>query len=130
MGGRVHEHLTSEHLIEALEKSKGFILGAKKYIKQTFGYDVGYQTIKSRINDWGMQDWLDDIRKELTEDCLKKTYAKAIMEGDNHCIFWVLNKYGHHLDWLQSDETDTESKKGWKELLKHVKRTPLSDTDA
>lgn len=130
MGRDGHAHLTPEHLIEAFEKSKGFILGAKKYIKYTFGYDVAYKTIKSRIHEWGMQDWIDDIRKELVENCMQRTFAKAIQDGDNHCIFWVLEKYGHHIDFLDSKETETQSKKGWKELLDYVKADLKSDTEA
>lgn len=118
-----HQELKVEHLTEALEKNKGFILASKRYIKKTYGYDVSFATLKSRIMEWGLDEWLLDIRKELAEDCLNRAFHKGIAEGDNHCIFWVLDRYGHHVDFLDSRDTETESKKGWKELLTYVKAT-------
>jgi hypothetical protein len=115
--------LTPEMLIEALEKNKGFILAAVKHIKSVYGISISYSTVKSRINEWGMEDWLNDIRTSLVEDCMRRTFHKGIEKGDNHCIFWVLEKYGHHIDFLSGKDTETESKKGWKELLQHVKIT-------
>jgi hypothetical protein len=122
-------NFTFEQLVEALEKSRGFILAAKKYLFKVYNIQAGYRTIKSCVRMWGMEEWLDDIRKSLVEDCLSKTFAKGIAEGDNHCIFWVLEKYGHHLDFLDGIETEQESKKGWRELLGHVKGTPESNTE-
>lgn len=75
-----------------------------------------------------MQDWLDEVRKSLVEDCLSKTFAKGVAQGDNNCLAWVLEKYGHHVDFLDGKDVETESKKGWKELLTHVKRPIESDT--
>lgn len=120
---------TCEQLIEALEKSRGFILASQKYLLKVYGIKTGYSTIKSCIRMWDMQDWIDDIRKSLVEDCLAKTFHKGIAEGDNHCIFWVLDKYAHHIDFLDGKDTDQESKKGWRELLDHVKRPAESDTE-
>jgi hypothetical protein len=124
-----NEELTFEHLVEALIESRGFVLGAKKYIKKKFSYDVGYAIIKSRINEWGMQEWLDDLRRSLVEDCMKKAFHKGISEGDNHCIFWVLEKYGHHVDFLDGKDSETESKKGWKVLLDYIKTAPESEAN-
>lgn len=127
---RVHNaDFTAEQLIEALTKSRGFILAAKKYLLHTYGIKTGYSTIKTCIRDWNMQDWLDEVRKSLVEDCLNKTFAKGVADGDNHCIFWILDKYGHHIDFLGSKDGETESKKGWKELLHHAKGTTEPDTE-
>jgi len=123
-------NFTCEQLIEALEKTRGFVLSAQKYLLKTYGIKASYHTMKTMIRDWGMEDWLDEIRKSLVEDCLNKTFAKGIQDGDNHCIFWVLEKYGHHADFLGGIDAETESKKGWKELLSHVKGSPKSNTEA
>lgn len=120
---------TPEQLIDALEKSRGFILAAKKYLLKVYGIKTGYSTIQSWIKHWDMQDWLDEIRKSLVEDCLNKTFAKGVAEGDNHCIFWILEKYGHHVDFLDGKDAETESKKGWRELLEQQKRFIESDTE-
>lgn len=124
-----HPNLTYEHLVEALESTRGFILAAKKYIEKTWGYSVGYSTIKSRIIEWGMEDWLDDIRKSLVEDCLARTFHNGIKNGDNTCLSWVLKTYGHHVDFLGGIDTETESKKGWRELLEYVKGNTKSNTE-
>lgn len=121
---RRNSELTFEHLKEALEKERGFILSAKKYLKREFNIDVNYKTVKARIEEWGMQEFIDDLRKSLVEDCLHRTFDKGINKGDNHCIFWVLEKYSHHIDFLGGKDTETESKKGWKVLLEYVKATP------
>ena len=120
---------TAEQLIEALQVSRGFILAAKKYLLKTYDIKTGYSTIKTCIKQWGMEEWLDEIRQSLVEDCLAKTFAKAIAQGDNHCIFWVLDKYAHHIDFIDGRETEQESKKGWRELLDYVKR-PLEPETA
>lgn len=120
---------SAEQLIEALEASRGFILAAKKYLKKTYDIDTNYSTIKNWIRVWDMHEWLDEIRQKLVEDCLNKTFAKAIAEGDNQCIFWVLGKYSQHIDFLDGKDDEQESKKGWKELLEHVKRPTESDTE-
>ena len=114
---------TCDQLIEALSKSRGFILAAKKYLMHTYGIKTGYSTIKTCIKNWGMDDWLDEVRKSLVEDCLNKTFAKGVAEGDNHCLMWVLEKYGHHIDFLDGKDTETESKKGWRELLEREKHS-------
>ena len=120
---------TAEQLIEALTKSRGFILSAKKYLQSVFGIKTSYSTIKNWIIHWGMQEWLDEIRKSLVEDCLNKTFAKGVADGDNHCIFWILEKYGHHIDFLDGKDEESESKKGWRELLEHAKQPAESNTD-
>jgi len=120
---------TADQLIEALTHSRGFILSAKKYLLKVYGITTGYSTIKTCIKNWEMGDWLDEIRKSLVEDCLNKTFAKGVADGDNHCIFWILEKYGHHVDFLDGKDTETESKKGWRELLDYQKRPPESDTE-
>jgi len=119
---------TAEQLIEALSKSRGFILAAKKYLLSVYGIKTGYSTIKTCIRNWEMQDWLDEVRKSLVEDCLSKTFAKSVADGDNHCLMWVLAKYGHHVDFLDGKDIESESKKGWRELLDHVKRPTESNT--
>jgi hypothetical protein len=122
--------LKCEQLIEALTKTRGFILAAKKYLSITYRIEIGCETIKKRIALWGMQDWLDELRKSLVEDCLQKTFSKGIAEGDNHCLMWVLDKFGHHTDFLDGKDTETQAKKGWKELLDYVKADIKSDTEA
>lgn len=119
---------TADQLIEALTKTRGFILAAKKYLQSEYGIKTSYMTIKNSIKRWDMQDWLDEIRTSLVEDCLSKTFAKGIAAGDNHCLMWALDKYGHHLDFLDGKDVETESKKGWKELLQIAKGTTEPDT--
>jgi len=119
---------TADQLIEALTKSRGFILAAKKYLYNVYGIKTGQSTIKNWIKEWGMEEWLDEIRRSLVEDCLNKTFAKGVAEGDNACLFWVLEKYSHHIDFLGGKDTETESKKGWREILDHVKRPSESNT--
>lgn len=128
MARLVEEDFTCEQLIEALSKSRGFILSAKKYLEHTYGIRTSFKRIKTKIKLWEMQDWLDDIRKSLVEDCLSKTFAKAVAQGDNTCLGWIIEKYGHHVDFLDGKDVETESKKGWKELLQIVKGTTESDT--
>jgi len=73
-------------------------------MKKKWGYDIGTKTIKSKIQMEGLDEWLDDIRKSLVEDCMKKTFLKGIQDGDNHCLFWVLNHYKQHIDFLEPRE--------------------------
>ena len=94
------------HLIEALQETRGFVLAAQKYISKKWGYKISKDAIKTAIRDNGMEEWLDDIRKSLVEDCMTKTFAKAIKEGDNACMFWVLGKYKQHIDFLEASEND------------------------
>src|SRR6187401_1265205 len=103
-------NFTCEQLIESLERTKGFVLSAQKYLRNTYGIDASYYTMRSKIKEWDMVDWVDEIRKGLVEECMAKTFYKAIQEGDNHCIFWVLDKYQHHVDFLDSKDTETESR--------------------
>ena len=119
--GRRHPHLEFEHVRDALIEAKGFIYEAIRIIKKRHGYDVAHQTIRDRIKEWDLEDWLNDLRKTLTEDCLRRAYAQGIAEGDKHCIFWVLNKWGHLLDWLPEKEEENVSKKGWETLLDYAK---------
>jgi len=128
MARQLSNEFTADQLIEALTKTRGFVLAAKKYLLNVYGVETGVRTIKICIERWGMQEWLDEIRKSLVEDCLNKTFAKGIADGDNHCLFWVLEKYAHHIDFLDGKDAETESKKGWRELLDHVKRPTESDT--
>lgn len=123
------EYLTAELLIEALEENKGFILAAARYLQKNHGLKVDSGYIKKMCEEWGMNDWLLSIRKGLAEECMRKTMQKGIVEGDNQCLFWVLNKYGHHVDYLDSRDENSEAKQGWQEILAYVKGPPKSDTD-
>lgn len=118
---RVRSDLTAEMLIEAIQHSMGFISQVQQYLSKQFDVIVSYQTIKSRIEDWGMEDILTEQRVIITEKALKKSYQKSIEEGDNTCIGWVLNKWGHHVDWLPEAKPEVESEKGWKNILKIAK---------
>lgn len=120
--------LTHEQLSEALIKTKGFVLAAVKLLNHEYGVDVSHSVVRSRIKEWGMEYMIDDLRKSLVENCLSRTFHKAIQEGDNHCIFWVLQKYGHHVEFLGSKDSETESKKGWKEILNVLKGSFKSET--
>jgi len=124
-------NFTSEQLIEALEKTRGFILSAQKYLLKSYGIKASYHTIRTKIREWGFEDWIEELRKSLVEDCMSKAFHKAIQQGDNSCLFWVLEKYSHQIDFLKPklEDTETESKKGWKILLSHVKGTTESDTE-
>lgn len=118
-----HNPLTPEDLIEALQKSQGFIHHTCEYLYQKTGHKPSRHTIKARIKEWGMEEFLEDIRLNLVESCKRKAFYKAAADGDNHCLFWILNRYGHHLDFLDAADAETESKRGWKTLLEHVKTT-------
>lgn len=120
--------LVVEDLIEALTKTQGFLHAAKRYLKKHKNCDLCYNALKKRVKEWGLEEWLKDMRTSLAEDCLQKAFHKGISEGDNHCIFWVLERYGHHVDFLDSKDTETESKKGWRELLEYVKEAPKPET--
>ncbi len=115
--------LTVEPLIEALEHSRGFIGATQKYIKKRWNFEVPLSTIRNKIREMNCEEWLTDIRKGLAEDCLRKTILKGVQDGDTSCLFWVLNRYGHHVDFLDTQDSETESKKGWKDILDHVKAT-------
>lgn len=130
LGGDMnYSKISHEHLCEALEQSRGFYHAAKRYIKTKWGYGVDSETIKKRVKEWGMEDWLADIRKGVVEQCLDKTYAKAIENGDNACMFWVLERYGHHIDYLEQKKEVTDSEKGWKVILSNVKADIESNTE-
>lgn len=120
--------LTFEALAEALIESSAFISQTRKILLKKHNIDVGRDLILNRIKEWEMGEFVDDIRRGLVETTLSRTFQKAIQEGDNTCMFWVLNKYGHHADFLSSAETDTESKRGWRVLLEHVKATIEPET--
>src|ERR1044072_9793297 len=98
--GRKKTDLTPEMLSGALEESKGFVLAALKALRKEYELDISYSLIKSRSKEWGMEEWLEDLRKGLVEDCMNRVFYKGIQKLDNHCIFWVLEKYGHHVDFL------------------------------
>jgi len=89
------------HLIEALSKCHGLVLTSSKYIEKKWGYKISPNTIRTVMKNEGMDDFLDDIRKGSVELCLRKTFDKGIADGDNHCLFYILNQYKQHLDFLE-----------------------------
>jgi hypothetical protein len=121
--------LTQDHLCEALYECKGFLHASKKYIKEKWGYSVDTETMKRRIELLGLQGWLDDIRKDLVEQCFRKTYAKAVEDGDKQCMFWILDKYGHYVNFLEPMKEKADSEKGWKVILQRVKQNIEPDTE-
>lgn len=120
---------SAEELIEALEQCQGFIETARKLLEKKKGGKISTHKIKNRIELWGMKEWLAELRKELVAKCMRKAFHKAAVEGDNTCMFWAINKYGHHVDFLEGVDSNTESQRGWKVLLDYVKGTPQRKTD-
>lgn len=118
--------VTAEDIAEALHQSKGFLFNALDIIKKNTGHQMTVNTLKNRIRDWGLEEYLYDIRTHLVESCKKTLIYKAIKEKDNMCLFWILKRYGHHVDFINSVDSETESKRGWKALLEHVKTAPES----
>jgi len=93
-----------EHLMEALERCRCFVAQSQKYIKAKWGYYMSTQTINRLIREEGIDEWVNDVRRELVEDSMTKVFKKAIHDGDNQCLMWVLNKYKHHIDFLEPKE--------------------------
>lgn len=116
--------ITVELLTEVLAETNGMLNTATKILKEKHAIGVSSKTLVKYIDLWGMQEWIEDMRSSIVEDCFNKTYMKGLVEGDNQCLFWVLDRYGHHLKFLERNDVQTESRKGWKEILERVKEPP------
>ena len=129
-GAKLSPLFELEHLIEALEKTRGLINSAQRYMKNKWGYTISIEAIHTQIKKEDMQDWLNDIRKLLVEDCMSKTMYKAIQGGDNTCLMWVLDRYKHHIDFLAEKKEDaTDKEKGdIVEFMNEQKRADRGDS--
>jgi len=128
MGNRIHNDISFEMLVEALEHSQGFFCHAQSFLKKKYNHDISHATMKHRVKMFDLTDWVEDLRRKNVEIALKKTYKKALEDGDNQCLQWILNRWMHHVDYLEEKTTtEPESKKGWKEILEVLKRETATD---
>lgn len=116
------DKLTCEMLVDAFIESNGLIHKAKKLLQRDHNIQVSVAEIKRAVTAWGMEDFLQEIRSGMVESCFDTTYNKAL-GGDNQSLFYIQEKFGHHLDFLpEKESSDTDSHKGWKEILENIKR--------
>jgi len=104
MAGRFNPNYNPDQLIEALDRSKGFILEARRYIKKKWGYNLSRRLIEAKIKSEGMEEWLADVRCGIIEDCMRKVIYKALHEGDSKSLIWLLEKFGQHINFLKPAE--------------------------
>ena len=100
----IPEEYKVDHLIEALDKCRCFTAQAQRYIKAKWGYYMHTATISRLIREEGIEEWVNDVRRELVEDSMTKVFRKAIQDGDNQCLMWIMNKYKQHVDFLEAKE--------------------------
>jgi hypothetical protein len=95
---------TEEQLIEALQECYGIISSACKYLKEKYGMRVHRDWIKSRIVLWGMEEQLVFWRTDGVEDAFHRMFSNAIKDGNSTAIAWILQRYGHYVEFLQPQE--------------------------
>ena len=119
---REAKDLTFDEIRDAVVAAHGIYGSACKYVQSMYGICIQRKELVKYIQDWGLEEYIDSIRKQAVEGALHRTIAKGIEEGDNAALFWFLNKYGHHADFLapQGGE-EGESKDGWKQILQAVR---------
>lgn len=109
--------VTFEELAEAILKHNGFISSVARSFRNK-GINVTYSMLRRLVVKWDMEEWLEDIRKEMTCYTLRQQYSKAIEDKDAMAINWVLTHYKHHIDWLpEKEERGRESEKGWRKII-------------
>lgn len=103
------DDLFPEQLIEAMEASHGIIGSATKYIQSTWGCKISYSALKKQLEEWQMSDWIVELRKSAVEKCINKTLSKGIDEGDNACLFKMIDKYGSCAEFLSDNNSINNS---------------------
>lgn len=103
--------ITAEQLIEALTYSRGLISPARFYLIEKYKFTLDRGTMQKRIKEWGMEDWISDLQKDLVEDCLSRRFMKALEDGDSAANAWVVAKYGHHASFLKMKEDEDPEQK-------------------
>lgn len=104
MDNSKQQYPTAEELIEALEDSHGIIASAATYLKEKYGYKVHRDWIKSRISWWGMEEQLIRWRTDGVEKAFARRLSNALKDGNEFSIGWMLDRYGHYVDFLQPKE--------------------------
>lgn len=105
--------LTFELLCESLDVNFGILNSTRNYLLTVHKVDVSVSTIRSKIKLWGMEEYLVECRIRGVEEALYKRFSQGIKDGDNTALTWILNKYGHHADFLKPlEENNLEFSKG------------------
>jgi len=120
--------LSSEMLIEALMQNQGFLQATQSYIAKKWQLHFTTVTLKKCIIRFGLTEYVNELRTKVVEDCYRKTYVKAVQDGDNTALQFYLDKYGHHVDFLGSKDDETKMKGNVKEILESIKGL-LAETD-
>lgn len=107
-GPRLDPRYHLEHLLDTLVECRGFVSETSRVIEKKYGYKLGPNTIMTILRHEGALEWLKELRVELAESCMRKSFHKAIIEGDNQCLMWAISKYGHHVDFLEPAKDDKE----------------------
>ncbi|CAB4166311.1 hypothetical protein UFOVP844_22 [uncultured Caudovirales phage] len=113
--------LSVDKLVEALMQSQGFLSAAQSYIAKKWQYHFSLPTLRKSIERYNLTEYVNEMRSKIVEDCYRKTYQKAVVEGDNTCLQYYLENYGHHVDFLGSKDTETTMKGNVKEILATIK---------
>jgi hypothetical protein len=121
MAGNYNKNYNPEHLIEALDRCGGFVLEARRYIKNKWGYELSSELIERKIISEGMVDWLKDLRAGLIEASMRKIIYRALHSDDLKAQMWLVEKFMHHINWLKPlSTTNTNEIPG--ELIKDFDR--------
>jgi len=113
--------LKVDQLCEALTQSYGFIQATQAYIAKKCNLHFTAVTIKKMIQKFGLVDYVNELRTKIVEDCYRKTYLKAVQEGDTNAMQWYLEKYGHHVDFLPEKVENSTNLNTFKEILERQK---------
>lgn len=99
--------ITIEQLKEGLTFSRGLISPARRYLLEKYGGTLDRDVIQNRIKQWDLQEWVNDLHKDLVEDCLGKKFMASLEDGNSLANTWVLSKYGHHAHFLKMREDES-----------------------
>jgi len=114
------DDLTIPNLMEALQHNHGFLLASQQYIAKKWNLHYSDKILKKMIKDFGLTDFINQIRSKIVEDCYRKTYLKGVQEGDATSLQWYLNRYGHHVDFLDTVDGESDSKRDTKSILERI----------
>lgn len=118
--------VSHEQVQEALEVTHGLIQPACQYIFKTWGIKIAPSTIEHRIKLWGMEDYVYDLRRRVLEKVLNRRIENAI-RGDNFAAQWLLEKFGHHVNWLKPREEMANKDQGT--VIAVIDHMSKSDSD-
>ena len=105
--GRKPMIIEEDHLIEALRKTKGFVMRAKDYLEKNFNYNVSHTYLLQRINSTPkLHAILIEERTRKTEDVLDK-HIEVAKEGKTLHIMHVLEHWGHLVGYEKQQSSDT-----------------------